>query len=196
MAVVGHLKEDRAWVRALLRTLNGSGHKRAMQVFMVIVLSHWVEHILQAAQIYLLGWPRASARGALGLLFPWLVSSEWLHYAYALAMLIGLAALRPAFVGRDRVWWNIALGLQVWHHFEHALLLVQAATGTYLFSLPAPTSLAQLVVPRVELHLFYNAVVFVPMLIATLHHMYPRRDGPEFVTYECSCARRAMSTMP
>ena len=33
-------------------------HERALQIFMLIVLAHWAEHLAQAAQIYFLGWPR------------------------------------------------------------------------------------------------------------------------------------------
>jgi hypothetical protein len=46
-----------------------------------------------------------------------------------------------------------ALWIQVWHHFEHLLLLMQAVTGANLMGKPVPTSIAQLVLPRVELHL-------------------------------------------
>ena len=35
-----------------------------------------------------------------------------------------------------------------------------------LFGAKVPTSILQLVFPRVELHLFYNVVVFIPMVIA------------------------------
>jgi hypothetical protein len=39
-----------------------------------------------------------------------------------------------------------------------------------------PTSLLQVWVPRVELHLFYNTIVFVPMVIAMYFHMFPPRS--------------------
>src|SRR5687768_12983340 len=104
-----------------MTALNGRWHKQALQIFLVIVLAHWVEHLLQAFQIFALGWPRPQAGGGLGLLFPWLVKSEALHYLYAIVMLVGLFILRPAFDGRARLWWDIALGIQFWHHFEHAL---------------------------------------------------------------------------
>jgi hypothetical protein len=173
-------------LRELANALNGPWHKRALQVFMFIVLAHWMEHLLQAYQIWVLGWPRQHARGALGLLFPWLVHSEWLHYVYALIMLVGLVVLRPAFMGRARVWWDLALMIQCWHHLEHALLLRQALLHTNLFGAPVPTSILQLVIPRVELHLFYNAAVFVPMLVAMFYHLYP--PAGETRTSRCSCA--------
>ena len=79
--------------------------------------------------------------------------------------------------------------IQVWHHFEHLLLLVQALTGAYLLGRQAPTSIAQLVFPRVELHLFYNAIVFVPMVVAMVLHRRPRSAEAELM--RCACARDA-----
>jgi len=167
--------------------LNTRYHKAALAIFMVVVIGHWAEHIVQAIQIYALHWPRPQAGGVLGLAFPWLVTSEWLHYGYAVVMLVGFVLLRHGFVGRGRTWWNAALWIQVWHHFEHLLLLAQAATGAYLMGKAVPTSIAQLVFPRVELHLFYNAIVFVPMVVAMVYHSRPRSAEAELM--RCSCAR-------
>jgi hypothetical protein len=150
----------------MLESWNGPHHRRALMFFMVVALAHWVEHLFQLAQWQLLGWAREDSNGALGLIWPWLVKTEYLHYAYAVAMLIGLILLRPGFTGRARTWWDAALALQVWHHLEHLLLLVQAATSNPFFGAAKPTSIAQLVFPRIELHLFYNAVVFTPMVAA------------------------------
>jgi hypothetical protein len=172
-----------------LSWLNSTGHERALHLFMVIVLAHWAEHLLQAFQIYALGWPVPDARGALGYFFPWLVKSEALHYGYALVMLIGLWILRPGFYGvADRRWWTIALVIQFWHHIEHALLQGQYLLGQNLFGRPVPTSIAQLWFPRVELHLFYNTIVFIPMALAMYHHMFPARS--EQARRTCSCAGR------
>ena len=90
-------------------------------------------------------------------------------------MLVGLIILRPGFVGQSRIWWTVALGIQVWHHFEHLILLVQAQTGKHLLGRPVPTSILQLEFPRVELHLFYNALVFIPMMVAVYLHRHPLR---------------------
>jgi hypothetical protein len=153
--------------------LNGQWHKPAMQVFTIIIVAHLLEHVFQAYQVYALGWSRKDALGALGLMYPWLVRSEWLHYGHALFMLLGLAALRPAIVGRARIWWDITFAIAFYHHFEHALLLGQALTHENLFGSPVPTSLGQLWIPRLELHLFYNALVLIPMLIALYFHRFP-----------------------
>jgi hypothetical protein len=171
----------------LLDRLNGPAHERALQVFMVIVLAHWAEHLLQAFQIYGLGWPVPEARGALGYFYPWLVKSEVLHYSYAVIMLVALWTLRSGFSGTaDRRWWTIALVIQFWHHIEHGLLQTQAALGQSFFGSPVPTSIAQLWFPRVELHLFYNTVVFIPMVIAMYHHMFP--PPAEGRRQQCTCA--------
>ena len=59
--------------------LNSRWHERALQFFMVIVLAHWAEHLVQAYQIYAMHWPRPKALGLLGLYYPWLIQSEALH---------------------------------------------------------------------------------------------------------------------
>lgn len=152
--------------------------ERQLLIFVAIVLAHWVEHVAQAVEYYALGMGPAQARGGLGLVWPWLVTTEALHYAYAVVMLAGLAYLRRHFDGPARTWWNAALALQVWHHVEHLLLLGQAVLGHPLFGADKPTSIVQLVIPRIELHLFYNGVVFTPMVVAMyLRHRSCRARG-------------------
>jgi len=171
---------------SLRQRLNTVWHERAMQVFMFVVLAHWAEHLAQAFQIYALGWPVPEARGVLGLWYPWLVKTEVLHYGYALVMLIGLWLLRPGFVGLARTWWTVALAIQFWHHIEHALLQGQVLAGRNLFNSPVPTSIAQLWIPRVELHLIYNTIVFIPMVIAMYYHLFPPQV--DYVQMRCTCA--------
>jgi hypothetical protein len=173
----------------IYQKLNGVWHRRALHVFMFIVLAHWAEHLTQAYQIYVLGWARPRAGGFLGLFFPWLVSSEVLHYGYAIVMLVGLFMFRKGFTGTSRKWWTLALIIQFWHHIEHAVLQWQAVTGNYWLGSPVPVSFLQMALPkfRVEIHLFYNAVVFIPMVIAMYYHLFPPK-GEELAA--CSCALR------
>jgi len=166
--------------------LNGPWHERALQIFMAVVLAHWAEHLAQALQVYVLHWPRPEARGVLGLWFPWLVDAEVLHYGYALVMLVGLWILRAGFVGRARTWWTVALCIQFWHHIEHALLQGQVIVGRNLFDAPVPTSIAQLFLPRMELHMIYNTIVFVPMIVGMYLHLHPSDD--ERAEMGCGCA--------
>jgi hypothetical protein len=167
--------------------VNGAGHRLALGAFMFIVLAHWAEHLTQAVQIWGFDRPRPAARGVLGQYYPWLVESETLHYGYAILMLIGLFALRNGFAGRAKTWWTVALVIQFWHHIEHLLLLIQAQTHHYLFGAAVPTSILQQLYPRVELHLFYNTIVFIPMVIAMYFHLRPRNAERESTA--CTCAR-------
>jgi hypothetical protein len=172
----------------LSEKLNGPWHERALYGFMFIVLAHWGEHLVQAYQIWVMGWPVPKANGILGLWYPWLIKSETLHYGYALVMLIGLWILRKGFTGRSKTWWMISFWIQFWHHIEHFLLITQATIHHNLFGRPVPTSILQLFFPRVQLHLFYNGVVFVPMVIAMYYHMFPPEGEPH--TAVCTCAWR------
>jgi hypothetical protein len=170
-----------------IERLNTDQHELALRVFTAIVLAHWLEHLLQGFQIYALGWAVPEARGALGLFFPWLVKSEVLHYGYALVMLVGLWTLRTGFTGKvDRFWWMVAFWIQFFHHIEHGILQAQAILGQNLLDRPVPTSLVQLWVPRVELHLFYNTIVFIPMAIAMYYHLFP--PAAEESRPRCTCA--------
>jgi len=168
--------------------LNTHWHKRALLIFMFIVVAHWTEHVAQAWQIYVLGWQHHMANGFLGLYYPWLVHTEVLHYGYALVMLIGIWVLRKGFTGTSKTWWTIALVIQFWHHTEHALLIFQATTHHNFLGSPMPVSILQLVIPRVELHLFYNTVVFIPMVIGMYYHMFP--PAAETHSARCTCAWR------
>ncbi|WP_428962035.1 hypothetical protein [Micromonospora fluostatini] len=178
----------------LLGWLNGPHHKAALNGFLLVTVAHWAEHLVQAYQIWALGLARPQARGVLGQFYPWLVSSEWLHYGYAIVMLAFLFLLRRGFVGRARTWWTVALAIQFWHHIEHFLLLWQAQAGVVFFGQAVPTSLLQLVLPRVELHLFYNSVVFVPMVIAMYLHLRPNRREQELMS--CNCTGRHADSRP
>jgi hypothetical protein len=174
---------------SLYEKLNTVWHKRALNTLMFVVLAHWAEHLAQAYQVYVLGWPRPKAGGVLGLFFPWLVSSELMHYGYAIVMLVGIWTLRKGFTGTSRKWWTIALVIQFWHHIEHAVLQYQALTHHPWFGSPVPVSFLQLLFPkfRIEIHLFYNAIVFMPMIIGMYYHLFPPQ-GEE--TAACTCSLR------
>lgn len=175
---------------------NSVWHRRALNLFMIIVLAHWAEHLAQAYQVYVLGWARADAGGFLGFFFPFLVSSEVMHYLYAIVMLVGIWTFRKGFLGTSRKWWTIALVIQFWHHIEHAVLQWQALTQVYWLGSPVPVSFLQILLPkfRVEIHLFYNAVVFIPMIIAMYHHMFPAK-GEGNPTCSCSLRREPIQAI-
>lgn len=186
-ATMPHTTTLTGWPR-FMSDLNSRLHEPALIGFMIIVFAHLAEHVVQAVQIFSLGMARPDSRGILGQFWPWLVKSEALHYGYALIMLVGLFILLPGFVGRARWWWTAALVIQFWHHIEHALLQGQAIMGRNIMGSPIPLSVAQIWVPRVELHLFYNTIVLVPMLIAMYFHMFPSKLEAAEMT--CSCVKR------
>jgi hypothetical protein len=152
---------------SIYEKLNVQWHERALQLFMIVVLAHWAEHLAQAVQIWVLHWPRPKAGGAL-------------------IMLVGIWVLRKGFVGTSRKWWTVALIIQFWHHIEHLLLIGQATFHHNLFGSPVPASILQLFAPRVELHLFYNTIVFIPMIIGMYYHLFLAKQDAERAL--CSCA--------
>lgn len=172
--------------RPLFESLNTRWHGPTLGAFIAITLGHWLEHALQAVQIWVLHRPRKEALGALGDIWPALMRSEWLHYGYVFLTLMALALLLPGFTGRARTLWSAALVITVWHLFEHALLLVQAQSHLNLFGQAAPTSLLQLVVPRAELHLVYNALVTIPVFVAMFMHFFAK--GEDADAAPCRCA--------
>src|ERR1700683_5381631 len=143
--------------------LNSVWHERALQIFMVIVLAPWAEHLFQAHQIYVMGWPRQKTNG-----------------------LVGVWVLLKGFSGRAHTWWLIALVIQFWHHIEHLLLITQATLHHNLYGRPVPMSVLQFFFPRVELHLFYNSIVFIPMVIGMYYPMFPPEEEANHDT--CTCA--------
>jgi hypothetical protein len=167
--------------------LNTRWHKVALLSFTVIVLFHWAEHIVQAYQFFVLHWPRPMSMGIVGMYYPWLMKSEVLHYGFALVMLIGLWVLRKGFTGTSYKWWMAAFWIQFYHHFEHLILFYQAQTHQYWFGGTVPTSIGQIWIPRIELHLIYNALVFIPMVVAMYYHIYP--PARDTVKAACTCAR-------
>jgi hypothetical protein len=172
--------------------LNTGWHERALWIFGAVVVLHWVEHVVQAVQIWAFGYAKPAARGLLGAVWPWLVSSEWLHYGFAVVMLAGLAVLLSGFTGRARAFWIVALAIQVWHLVEHQILFIQAQSHTPWFGAKVPTSVLQQFWPmaRPEIHLVYNMLVTIPMLVALWFHMYPPLSERGRAT-ACTCDRTA-----
>ena len=173
------------WYENMMQTLNTVWHERSLQLFMAIVLAHWAEHLVQAYQIYVMGWPIPESLGVVGYYFPWLFKSEILHYGYAIVMLIGIWILRTGFTGSSYTWWMISFWIQFWHHIEHFVLQVQAVIGYNLGGAPVPMSFVQFFIPRVELHLIYNTLVFIPMIVGMYLHMFP--PPGEEAHIKCSC---------
>ena len=113
--------------------------------------------------------------------FVWAIS-EWGDAAALGVRLRDPAALLPVSVTVE----GARAMFRLWHHIEHGLLQGQYLLGYNLFGQPVPTSILQLWAPRVELHLFYNTIVFIPMVIAMYHHIFPPPVGAG--KRKCTCA--------
>jgi hypothetical protein len=164
---------------SFVTSVNGQFHLAGIGVFVTWVLAHWVEHIVQAYQVYVSGMLRHHSHGAVGGIMPWLITSEWLHFGYVAVTFVGLVLLRNGFTGTAKTWWSITVGIGLWHLIEHTILLAQATVGYNLFGFSEPASLLQLIVPRIELHLFYNAAMTLPLMIALFHHFAPSLRAQE-----------------
>lgn len=161
-----------------LRTRRAAGGWLALYVLLVGTQSaHVAEHVVQVAQLRLLGIPAAHARGIFGAL-----DVEWVHFAWNAWILVAITLL---LVGRPRSGWlRVAGVLAGWHLAEHAVLIsLYLATGIE----GRPGLLAHggllgggIPVMRPELHLAYNLAETLPLLIglsAVLRQV--RRDqGP------------------
>jgi hypothetical protein len=138
-----------------------------LNIFLLVIYSHLFEHIAQMFQLYVLHWERPKCLGLLGLIWPQLIHSEYLHYGHALFMLVGIYYLTKYMYNKQSLMWmQLTLVLAFYHHFEHLLLLLQSISHVYLFGKTMPISLGQLFIPRIELHFFYNLLVGIPLVIA------------------------------
>ena len=86
--------------------------------------------------------------------------------------------------GRCADLWTISLVVQARHFVEHRAWQIQAIVGTSMFGSRVPTSFVQTFVSRPELHLIYNAIVFIPMVVAMVLHTRPGKS----VGAGCTCA--------
>jgi hypothetical protein len=166
-----------------LAQLNGPLHARALWIFMLVVVAHWMEHVLQVYQIYALSWSPDDAGGLLGVIYPQLIESELLHFVYDFIQWAGILLLWPGFRGRAATLWTVAVVAQTWHFCEHVLLMGQYLSGYYMFGAPHQISLLQLWVPRAELHFIYNLIVFIPMVIAVHAYLQPKPRLSNAATY-------------
>lgn len=158
----------------LSQRFNGPWHAPALWIFMMIIVAHWLEHVMQIYQIYGLGWAPAIAGGILGVIYPKLIESESLHFFYDFVQWGGIVVLLAGFTGRARTFWTVAMIVQTWHYIEHVLLMGQYLSGYYLFGAAKQTSILQLWFPRPELHFVYNLLVFIPMVIAVHYYIKPK----------------------
>ncbi len=123
---------------------------------------HVLEHVVQIAQLRVLHVPGSHAHGIFGQL-----DIEWVHFAWNSWILIAVVAL---LIGRPASRWLwLALPLAAWHLLEH-VVLIRTFLATGLEGSPGLLAMGGLIgnglpIARPELHLIYNLVETVPLLI-------------------------------
>jgi len=125
-------------------------------------VGHVGEHVVQIVQLRVLGLDAEHAHGVFGAL-----DIEWVHFVWNAWILLAVGLLLVGF--RRNRWLWLTLPLAAWHLGEHAVLIaIYLANGTA----GHPGLLARggligggLPLARAELHLLYNLVETLPLLI-------------------------------
>lgn len=118
--------------------------------FIVLLFMHFLEHVVQMSELYILHWSRSNCLGLVGLVFPELVHNEILHWTQAVLTFFGFLYLYRL---------PVTTTLSLLHLLEHQILLTQ-----YIMDYPR-CSIGQIFFPRIELHFTYNLVIMVSFLI-------------------------------
>lgn len=167
--------------------MESTQHRRAVGILAGILgvqAAHFVEHIIQLVQVYALRMPETRALGALGALFAFHGTEEWLHLIFNVALLTALLWFQP-FVRHQNGAWSrpyrsylfLGVGGEMWHVIEHLVV-----TGNMIANgggCPCPGILDR-IVPENILHFGYNVVALtglaagtIPILVAAVR----RRTG-------------------
>lgn len=146
-----------------LDTRRAAGSWLALYLVLAVTqTAHVGEHVAQVAQLRLLGIPAKDAHGIFGAL-----DVEWVHFAWNAWVVAAIAVLLAK---GFRTPWLWAAGLiGGWHLTEHVVLIaLYVATGVA----GRPGLLADggliaggLPIARPEMHLLYNLVETIPLLI-------------------------------
>jgi hypothetical protein len=141
-------------------------HFKWYTIFYMTVLmqgGHFVEHIAQIIQIYVLNYPPEHAHGIFGAL-----DTEWIHFLWNITLLIFNILLIKKFPKNIFLWINAVAVL--WHQFEHTYIMwVYLTTG--VSGDPGLLSQGGLILGglpyiRADIHFVYNILETLPLTIA------------------------------
>jgi hypothetical protein len=141
-------------------------HFKWYTIFYMTVLmqgGHFIEHIAQIIQIYLLDYPPAHAHGIFGAL-----DTEWIHFLWNLTLLTFNILLIKKFPKNKWLWINLIA--VIWHQIEHSYIMwVYLTTG--VSGDPGLLSQGGLLfggIPfiRADVHFIYNVLETFPIAIA------------------------------
>ena len=142
-----------------------SRHYGRLALFYALTITqvgHFLEHLVQMAQIHAQGKTGPQAAGVFGAL-----NAEWVHFVWNSWVLVAVLLLLYPFSRNPWLW--VLLPLAAWHAFEHVYLMWKYLdTGV-----GGPGLIAKggrlgggLPITRPDLHFFYNLIETVLLVIA------------------------------
>jgi hypothetical protein len=142
---------------------------------------HVFEHLVQLAQVYLLGVSDDDALGLLGYFVQFNDTEEWLHLGFNLTYVLALYGLilpMRGYVPRPIPFWAFgafavaAVGLETWHVVEHTVIIANVIRNS---GCPCPgIGDAALGVTDTQLHFVYNSIAYLAAVIP----FWYLRQGP------------------
>lgn len=126
---------------------------------------HFIEHIAQILQIYVLGVPRADAHGIFGNL-----DAEYVHFFFDTFLTVGVIILLFRFRKNKALWVSLVIGL--WHTAEHWYITYYYVFDNAFYKAHAKNGLLaqggllwpNSPLPRAELHFLYNLIFTIPLI--------------------------------
>ena len=160
----------------------GTGAWHFLAALTVVQGAHMVEHVVQLAQVTVLGVADDDALGLLGYVVQFNGTEEWLHLGYNATFALGLYALilplwRAIPAGLPAwAFWVFAAGcvwLETWHMVEHGVIIAGVLEHG---GCPCPgIGDAALGVTDTVLHFGYNAIATACLAIVFIHARRRRR---------------------
>jgi hypothetical protein len=155
-----------------------------MTAVVLIQGGHVVEHIIQLAQVFLLGVPEEDALGLLGYIVQFNGTEEWLHLGYnafyvlaLYALILPLWRITPAVLSSWAFWFFIAASvwLETWHIVEHGVIIANVLAND---GCPCPgIGDVALGLSDTVLHFVYNALAYGGLAYAYLLVSRSRRSS-------------------
>lgn len=139
-----------------------------LKISVAVKIERWLEHIVQAYQVCVMGYERPHALVLLGRFCPRLVDTEWMRFGYSVLIWLGLVVLREGFSRSAQAWWDAAATAEIWHSFEPIMPFLRAQGGFALWGTNEPTSVAGLFCPRMESYSFYNFIIILLIIISMI----------------------------
>lgn len=148
------------------------GSFRLFVVVIVVQGVHVMEHVIQLAQVHVLGVPDDDALGLLGFVFEFHGTEEWLHLVFNVTYLLALYALltwlrrsRP----RPVPAWGLAafvigaVAVESWHVVEHTVIISNVIRNG---GCPCP-GIGDVVLGLTDtvLHFAYNVIAYIGTVI-------------------------------